>query len=641
MFRSAARGVFVGGMFSLIAWNAVARAAVSDVAADFSLASNPNGVWTYGYMSSGQSTFTPQQYILNSSSTGFVAYDQIGNSGGIGQGWLTTSFGGQFPFTGVLNVPAKPSDVAPFPSLTDFPTATGDNPAYPHGVIGGHSPNCSFCTGWYAIKYTAVSTGPVDFDVKAWQTGVYPTVPPNPLFGGAVRPNQVTIQKLSGGTYSDILKAPLVTRHGVTNLTGTPQYTAANAPTPGNPDSFATQADELAAAMRSSAHPNLYRVTNMQLNAGDSVILSFVPYMGDNFAGFNGFDMTVKTGADRTATKRWDLSDDWSTVGSTATNIGPDGAWSYGILKSGSFAPYDTTVPGINTESDPPAVPRINSGWGSPATGWFVGSAVNVATGPIFPGMIKDPDGFNSLTGGLSAGNFTQPPTGDWGGGKVMLHTPDATVDSAETSVIRWTAPRTMTVDATGGLWRGTLPDATDRRHQYVLKKNGTTIASGTVNELNFNCGGGGTNSACPANFAANNVAVVAGDNLDLQISPLSVPGAAPGDYNNDGVVDAADYTIWRAHLGQTFALTNRDPSNSGPINQQDYTFWTGHFGSTGGAGGLATPSFVGVDFTVVDTAPGSAAAVPEPGALPMLIVGAGLASAIWRKNRNSQCREG
>jgi hypothetical protein len=615
-----------------LAWGFTARAAVSDLAADFSLASNPNGVWTYGYMTSSQQTYTPHDFIINSSSGGFVPYDQIGTTGGAGNGWTTTAFGSQFPFVGAFTVPQTTGSVAPYPGLTDFPTAAGDNPAYPHGVIGGHEPNCSFCTGWYAIKYTATSTGPIDFNIKAWQTGIYPGGSANPAFGGATREAQVSVQKLSGSTYTDLLKAPLVTRTGITNLTGAPQYTAANAPTPGKAESF-SQADEINAALRSSAHPNLYRATNVQLNAGESVILSFVPYQGDNFAGFLGFDMTVATGADRAPTKRWDLSDDWSTVGSSATNIGPDGAWSYGILKNGSFAPYGKTVPGVNSESSPPAVPRINSGWGAEATGWFDSSAVNVATGPIHPGMIKDADGFNSLTGGVAGGAFTQPPVGDWGGGKVMLHTPDTTVDAAETSDIRWTAPRNMTVNANGGLWRGTLPDITDRRHQYVLKKNGATIASGTVNELNFTCGSGGTNSSCPANFAANGISLLAGDNLDLLISPLSAPGSTPGDYNNNGIVDAADYAIWRNNLGQTFALPNRDASNSGPINQQDYAFWRSTFGNTGGSSSLATPSFIGVDFTVVDAALGSGTIVPEPVSLSMLLVAAGLAP-IWRRKR-------
>ena len=57
------------------------------------------------------------------------------------------------------------------------------------------------------------------------------------------------------------------------------------------------------------------------------------------------------------------------------------------------------------------------------------------------------------------------------------------------------------------------------------------------------------------------------------------------GDYNNNGIVDAADYTVWRDHLGQTFTLPNRDSGNSGPINQNDYTFWKTRFGMTSGAG--------------------------------------------------------
>jgi hypothetical protein len=59
------------------------------------------------------------------------------------------------------------------------------------------------------------------------------------------------------------------------------------------------------------------------------------------------------------------------------------------------------------------------------------------------------------------------------------------------------------------------------------------------------------------------------------------------GDYSNNNVVDAADYTVWRDHLGQAFTLPNRDPTNSGNVNQQDYTYWKGRFGATSGAGAL------------------------------------------------------
>ena len=61
----------------------------------------------------------------------------------------------------------------------------------------------------------------------------------------------------------------------------------------------------------------------------------------------------------------------------------------------------------------------------------------------------------------------------------------------------------------------------------------------------------------------------------------LSEVVAKIGDYNNDGKVDAADYTVWRDHLGQTFTLPNRDPVNTGAISNSDYTSWKNHFGAS------------------------------------------------------------
>ena len=61
------------------------------------------------------------------------------------------------------------------------------------------------------------------------------------------------------------------------------------------------------------------------------------------------------------------------------------------------------------------------------------------------------------------------------------------------------------------------------------------------------------------------------------------------GDYNGNGVVDAADYVVWRDHLGQVFALQNRDPANgSGAISAADYSSWRSHFGASGSGAGVA-----------------------------------------------------
>lgn len=55
------------------------------------------------------------------------------------------------------------------------------------------------------------------------------------------------------------------------------------------------------------------------------------------------------------------------------------------------------------------------------------------------------------------------------------------------------------------------------------------------------------------------------------------------GDYNNDGGVDAADYTVWRDNLGSAFELPNRDPGESGDVGAGDYDAWTGNYGAVGG----------------------------------------------------------
>jgi hypothetical protein len=70
----------------------------------------------------------------------------------------------------------------------------------------------------------------------------------------------------------------------------------------------------------------------------------------------------------------------------------------------------------------------------------------------------------------------------------------------------------------------------------------------------------------------------------------LLTPVSIPGDYNNDGTVNAADYTVWRNHLGQTFTLDNERPDAATPgvVDQEDYNFWKLHFGETAGSGSSA-----------------------------------------------------
>ena len=72
---------------------------------------------------------------------------------------------------------------------------------------------------------------------------------------------------------------------------------------------------------------------------------------------------------------------------------------------------------------------------------------------------------------------------------------------------------------------------------------------------------------------------------------------AIEGDYNGNGTVDAADYTVWRDNLGLTGGATPDvgDGTGDGNVTSEDYEYWKARFGNPPGSGG------------------GSVSAVPEP----------------------------
>jgi len=90
----------------------------------------------------------------------------------------------------------------------------------------------------------------------------------------------------------------------------------------------------------------------------------------------------------------------------------------------------------------------------------------------------------------------------------------------------------------------------------------------------------------------------------------VSPPGLT-GDYNNNGIVDAADYVIWRKNNGSGATLPN-DPLG-GTIGSAQYDQWRAHFGQTlsGSGSGLGL----------------STGSVPEPSALGLMLIMGLLAS--------------
>jgi len=64
-------------------------------------------------------------------------------------------------------------------------------------------------------------------------------------------------------------------------------------------------------------------------------------------------------------------------------------------------------------------------------------------------------------------------------------------------------------------------------------------------------------------------------------LSAFTVKVGVPGDYNDNGVVDAADYVLWRNNGPLHFEV-----DTPGTVNAADYTAWRARFGkTTAGAG--------------------------------------------------------
>jgi hypothetical protein len=74
-------------------------------------------------------------------------------------------------------------------------------------------------------------------------------------------------------------------------------------------------------------------------------------------------------------------------------------------------------------------------------------------------------------------------------------------------------------------------------------------------------------------------------------------PASIQGDYNNNGVVDAADYVLWR-----NGGPLQNEVDTPGTINAADYTAWRARFGNVSGSGSILGN------------------AIPEPGACFLLL---------------------
>jgi cytochrome c peroxidase len=109
-------------------------------------------------------------------------------------------------------------------------------------------------------------------------------------------------------------------------------------------------------------------------------------------------------------------------------------------------------------------------------------------------------------------------------------------------------------------------------------------------------------------------------DNSFLNNSLFSNPFVTlPGDYNGDGVVDNADYQVWRSNVGDTSALV-ADGDGNNVVDTSDYVVWRKNFGRTW------------QDLSPGSGAVGGPSTVPEPTGLALALLGSGW--MLWRRRR-------
>ena len=95
----------------------------------------------------------------------------------------------------------------------------------------------------------------------------------------------------------------------------------------------------------------------------------------------------------------------------------------------------------------------------------------------------------------------------------------------------------------------------------------------------------------------------------------LAFSEGLPGDYNEDGFVNLADYTVWRDNLGAAITLPG-DTTGEATVGQAQYSLWKSNFGaSVFPAAGVSAAQ----------------AAVPEPSAVLLLATGVLCLAARYR----------
>ena len=144
----------------------------------------------------------------------------------------------------------------------------------------------------------------------------------------------------------------------------------------------------------------------------------------------------------------------------------------------------------------------------------------------------------------------------DFDNGTIDLYKNGLPLESSDADTSAWnvnsSTNRTSNSNAGGIKIGGSYPDNSQERNPF----------NGRIDELMF------FNKTLTASEVAAQFALISN---------------IPGDYDLNGAVDAADYTLWRDNFGSPYPLPN-DPTPG--VGQDDYIRWKANFGAVAAGGG-------------------------------------------------------
>jgi GH35 family endo-1,4-beta-xylanase len=166
------------------------------------------------------------------------------------------------------------------------------------------------------------------------------------------------------------------------------------------------------------------------------------------------------------------------------------------------------------------------------------------------------------------------------------------------------------------GFWEGAdwLPNAAMFRNDWSIKPNGQAFLDLVYHDwwTNTELAADATGQATIRAFKGDhNVSGSFGGFTSTLATTLTTGGklqqiALPfvlGDYNHNGMVDAADYTVWRDTFGRAVTVgVGADGNGDGLIDAEDFNVWRQHFGQK--------------------LLAGSASNIPEPSSLLLIVLG-------------------